>query len=92
MPPQKKFLETDIFAELRQGGGYYVDKTRFLEQFLRAPAKATLFTRLRRFGKSLFMSMLAEFFDIFECLAVLNNEKLCKEWMHQYPVISITLK
>ncbi len=97
MPP--KFLETDIFAELRQKGGYYVDKTRFLEQFLYAPAKATLLTRPRRFGKSLLMSMLAEFFDItkdsrelFVDLAVSSNDELCAQWMNQCPVISLTFK
>ncbi len=96
-----KIFPTENFANLRQNGGYYVDKTRFLEQFLNAWPEATLFTRPRRFGKSLFLSMLAEFFDIrkqgdgqtlFEGLAVSTNEKLCQEWMHQYPVISITLK
>ncbi len=103
-------INTEEFAELRQNFGYYVDKTRFLVDFLqdptnadrfRSPASATLFTRPRRFGKTLFMSMLAEFFDIrkqgdgqklFEGLAVCANTKLCQEWMHQYPVISLTLK
>ena len=61
---QFKIIPTENFADLRHTGGYYVDKTRFLKQFLNAPASATLFTRPRRFGKTLFMSMLAEFFDI----------------------------
>ena len=54
------------FAELRQNGYYYVDKTYFLNEFLfpKLSAKVALFTRPRRFGKTLFMSMLAEFFDI----------------------------
>ncbi len=89
------------FAELRQNGYYYVDKTYFLNEFLfpKLSAKVALFTRPRRFGKTLFMSMLAEFFDIrkksrdlFAGLKVCDNEKLCNEWMNQYPVISLTLK
>ncbi len=96
-----KILATEFFAKLRKDGGYYVDKTRFLEQFLKGCPDVTLFTRPRRFGKTLFMSMLAEFFDIrkqgdgqnlFEGLYISSNEKLCQEWMHQYPVISISLK
>ena len=101
-------VTTELFAELRQSHGYYVDKTEFLLKFLqdptdstrfRSPSSVTLFTRPRRFGKTLFMSMLAEFFDItknsrelFSVLKVAENKKLCSEWMNQYPVISLTLK
>ena len=90
-------VNTELFAELRQNYGYYVDKTEFLVQFLqdptnatrfRSPSSATLFTRPRRFGKTMFMSMLASFFDItqksrdlFAGLKVAENEKLCREWM-----------
>ncbi len=101
-------VNVELFAELRQNYGYYVDKTEFLVQFLqdptnatrfRLPSSATLFTRPRRFGKTMFMSMLAEFFDVtkssqqlFAGLKVAENEKLCREWMNQYPVIFLTLK
>ena len=90
---------TEDFAKLRQNSGYYVDKTGFLLQFLESPAEAMLFTRPRRFGKTLFLSMLASFFDItmdsrelFAWLKVAENPALCREWMNQYPVISLTMK
>ena len=101
-------MNTENFAALRKDAGYYVDKTGFIEAFLknpsnagrfRSPSDVTLFTRPRRFGKTLFMSMLAEFFDIdrksrelFAGLRVAKNEALCREWMNQYPVIFLTLK
>ena len=94
-----KIKNTENFDTLRQAGGYYVDKTGFLDKFLESPADASLFTRPRRFGKTLFMSMLASFFDVtksnralFAGLKVAQNENLCKEWMNQYPVIFLTLK
>ncbi len=94
-----KIRNTENFDTLRQAGGYYVDKTGFLEKFLDSPADASLFTRPRRFGKTLFMSMLTSFFDItrksrelFAGLTVSANEKLCGEWMNQYPVIVLSLK
>ena len=81
------------------GNYYYVDKTAFLEKFLRAPDDATLFTRPRRFGKTLFLSMLAEFFDItkdscdlFAGLRVSAKEELCKERMNKYSVVFFSLK
>ena len=87
------------FSELRKGNYYYVDKTGFLNDFLPLSAKVSLITRPRRFGKTLFMSMLAEFFDItrnsrklFDGLKISANKKLCKEWMNQYPVIFLSLK
>lgn len=94
-----KVANTESFRFLRTNGGYYVDKTWFLEAFLKAPADAILFTRPRRFGKTLFISMLAEFFDmkkqsqdLFSGLKVASNEELCKMWMNKFPVISISLK
>ena len=106
--PAINIINTDDFAEMRLGNGYYVDKTGFIEEFLqnpadgpkfRVPADAILFTRPRRFGKTLFMSMLTEFFDItkdsrelFEGLAVSSNKDLCDQWMNQYPVIFLSLK
>ncbi len=94
-----KIRNTENFDTLRQAGGYYVDKTGFLEKFLESPADASLFTRPRRFGKTLLMSMLASFFGItrnsrqfFAGLKVSQNEALCGKWMNQYPVIFLTLK
>ena len=97
--PKINILNTESFSKIRKKNYYYIDKTAFLEKFLRTPDDATLFTRPRRFGKTLFMSMLAEFFDItkdsrelFVGLKVSANEELCKEWMNKYPVISLSLK
>ena len=93
-------VTTDDFAELRLGDGCYVDKTGFLEKFLMPyPMDVTLFTRPKRFGKTLFLSMLAEFFDIrresrklFAGLRVSVNEALCAQWMNRYPVLFLSLK
>lgn len=94
-------IKTEQFAELRQHNGYYVDKTHFLNKLLfpKLSAKVALFTRPKGFGKTLLMSMLAEFFDItkdsrelFAGLKVSENGALCREWMNQYPVIFLTLK
>lgn len=82
------------------GNYYYVDRTDFLNEFLSySLASVTLFTRPRRFGKTLFLSMLADFFDItkdsrelFAGLKVSAHEELCRKWMNQYPVISLSLK
>lgn len=106
--PGINIINTESFAEIRQNYGYYVDKTGFLQEFLRDPGDAerfrspgavALFTRPRRFGKTLFMDMLASFFDItqdshslFAGLKVSACEKLCTEWMNRYPVISLSLK
>ena len=94
-----KIQNTEKFDTLRKERGYYVDKTGFLEKFLESPADASLFTRPRRFGKTLLMSMLASFFDItrnsqdlYAGLKINENEKLCREWMNQYPVIFLTFK
>ena len=94
-----KIQNTEKFDTLRKERGYYVDKTGFLEKFLESPADASLFTRPRRFGKTLLMSMLASFFDItrnsqdlFAGLKITENEELCREWMNQYPVIFLTFK
>ena len=80
------------FREIRNEGYWYADKTSFLEDFLIAPPKASLFTRPRRFGKTLFMNMLSEFFDItkdskgiFDGLSIAKNEQICKQWMNKYP-------
>ena len=86
------------FREIRTEGYYYVDKTALIEQLFDNRAKVTLFTRPRRFGKTLNMSMLKAFFEVgadkslFEGLYIAKNEKLCNEHMGKYPVIFLTLK
>ena len=86
------------FQEIRKLDFYYVDKTKLVEQLLENWSKVNLFTRPRRFGKTLNMSMLEHFFSIerdqsiFEGLEISKDTKLCKEYMGKYPVISISLK
>ncbi|WP_456057194.1 AAA family ATPase [Agathobacter sp.] len=86
------------FEEIRKLGFYYIDKTRLIEQLLQGWGKVTLFTRPRRFGKSLNMSMLRSFFEIdtdkslFEGLYISDNKELCDEYMGRYPVIFLSLK
>ena len=88
----------DDFRKLRQSNFYYVDKTRFIEQYLLNWGKVTLFTRPRRFGKTLNMSMLKSFFEIgtdkslFDGLYISGNKELCAEYMGKYPVIFLSLK
>lgn len=87
------------FAKLRDRGFYYVDKTAFIRELLEQEFEAYLITRPRRFGKSLTMSMLEDFFDIsrdsrvhFEGLEISKETSLCNEWMNQWPVIAVSLK
>ena len=86
------------FEEIRKLGFYYIDKTRLIEQLLQNWGKVNLFTRPRRFGKTLNMSMLKSFFEIgtdsslFEGLYISNNTELCNEYMGKYPVIFLSLK
>lgn len=86
------------FEKLRKNRFYYVDKTGMIRELLQNPAEVTLFTRPRRFGKSLNMSMLKYFFEpegdkeLFQGLEILGDSELCKEYMGKYPVISLTLK
>ena len=86
------------FEEIRKDGFYYVDKTGLIKDFLNGSGKVNLFTRPRRFGKSLNMSMLKCFFEygcdsrLFDGLAISAETLLCDEYMGKYPVISITLK
>ncbi len=88
------------FKEIRETGLYYIDKTMLIDQLVgKSRAKVTLFTRPRRFGKSLNMSMLQHFFDIrekseslFEGLAISKNKALCDSWMNQYPTILVSFK
>jgi len=92
------------FREIRTGGFYYVDKTGLIKTLLENPGKVNLFTRPRRFGKTLNMSMLKYFFEagsdvmpfnnglLFDGLEISNQKELCKKYMGKFPVISITLK
>lgn len=83
------------FAVLRKENAYYVDKTEIIYELVHDTRnKVTLFTRPRRFGKTLMMSMMENFFnirkesgEIFRKLAISEHEDFCKEWMNQYPVL-----
>lgn len=86
------------FEKIRQEDYYYVDKTGMIGDIIRNGAEVTLFTRPRRFGKSLNMSMLEQFFslngkpELFEGLQIMGEPELCQKYMGQYPVISLNLK
>ena len=88
----------DDFRKLRESSFYYVDKTRLIEQLLLNWSEVTLFTRPRRFGKTLNMSMLKSFFEIgtdkslFDGLYISGNKELCDEYMGKYPVIFLSFK
>lgn len=88
----------DNFEKIRRNGFYYVDKTSLIEQLFSNWGKVNLFTRPRRFGKTLNMSMLKYFFEIgtdrslFDGLHISSNEKICSEHMGKYPVIFLSLK
>ena len=90
----------ESFDEIRKTGLYYVDKSELLYDLVgQTNNKVTLFTRPRRFGKTLTMRMIESFFDIrrdsravFDGLAVMKHEEFCAEWMNRYPVLFITLK
>ena len=87
----------ESFQEIRKLSCYYVDKTKLIERLLENWSKVNLFTRPRRFGKTLNMSMLKSFFEIgtdtalFDGLYISQNEELCKEYMGKYPVIFLSL-
>lgn len=91
---------TSDFAEIRREGYYYVDKTGFIQDLLcSSAAKVTLITRPRRFGKTLNMHMLAEFFDLqkdsralFAGLDILKDRELCSEWMNRYPTLLVSFR
>ena len=88
------------FADLRTAGDYYVDKTEIIYELVHeTDNKVTLFTRPRRFGKTLTMSMLSNFFsirknsrDIFHGLKIMEHKEFCEKWMNQYPVLFLSLK
>ena len=89
------------FREIRTGGFYYVDKTGLIKTLLENPGKVNLFTRPRRFGKTLNMSMLKYFFEagsdvmpfdngtLFEELEISKEKELCEEYMGKFPVIQL---
>jgi hypothetical protein len=91
----------DIYDEFIRDNGYYVDKTELIYDLAaKTRNKVTLFTRPRRFGKTLTLSMIESFFDISrdssdvfaERKITLDHPDFCREWMNQYPVLSLTLK
>lgn len=91
---------TSDFREIREEEYYYIDKTGLIKELLNTKGtKVTLFTRPRRFGKTLGMSMLAHFFDIrensrrlFDGLKISDDKELCGNWMNQYPTIFVSFK
>lgn len=86
------------FSEMRTDGYYYIDKTGLIRTLLETPAKVSLFTRPRRFGKTLNMSMLKHFFKVgcdpslFDGLEISKEKEFCSKYMGKFPVIFITLK
>lgn len=96
---QKKLpIGIDNFEELWKEGFYYIDKTMLIEELLTNWSKVSLYTRPRRFGKTLNMSMLKSFFELgteprlFEGLAISREEGLCERYMGKFPVIFLSLK
>ena len=100
MPRVTLPIGTSNFAEIRREGWYYVDKTGLIRDLLNTrKAKVTLITRPRRFGKTLGMNMLANFFDIqkdskalFEGLEVSKDTTLCEQWRNQWPVLFVSFR
>ena len=88
----------DSFEKIRRNNFYYIDKTKLIEQLVETGGEVTLFTRPRRFGKTLNMSMLKSFFEVgtdeslFDGLYISGNKELCDEYMGKYPVIFLSLK
>ena len=92
-------LGIDSFEKVRSGGYYYVDKTGVIAELLRKTFEVNLITRPRRFGKTLAMDMMANFFDIrkdtgglFTGLDIADRTALCAEWQNRWPVIFLTFK
>lgn len=100
MYSQKKLLPVgeENFAYIRRNNLYYVDKTQLIEKLLTNWGKANLFTRPRRFGKSLNMSMLKNFFEVgcdkqlFDGLYIAQKQEICEKYMGRFPVVSMSLK
>ena len=98
---KKVVVGTDSYEKLIRNNGYYVDKTELIYELVANTGnEVTLFTRPRRFGKTLIMSMMESFFDVnrdskelfTDCDILKNHPEFCKEWMNQYPVLFLTLK
>lgn len=99
MSEKKKLpIGIDIFEKLDRAEFYYVDKTKMIEDLLKNRGEVNLFTRPRRFGKSLNMNMLKSFFEIgcreelFDGLKISGNREICEKYMGRFPVISVSLK
>lgn len=100
MEEAKKLLPIGIenFKKIRSENFYYVDKTGLIRELLENRSEVNLFTRPRRFGKSLNMNMLKDFFEygcdpeLFEGLEIVREKELCEKYMGKFPVISVTLK
>ena len=99
MPDSLKLpVGVDNFEKIRRNGFYYVDKTKLIEQLLGQWGEVNLFTRPRRFGKTLNMSMLRYFFEIgtdkslFDGLYISQNRELCDAYCGKYPVVFVSLK
>ncbi len=102
MNPKTLPIGVDSFEKLIDGDYYYIDKTELIAELVESRYEVTLFTRPRRFGKSLNMSMLKSFFNIdqnkekqkalFKDLKISQYQDICNAYMGQYPVVSITLK
>ena len=98
METRKLPIGIEDFKEIRTQGFYYVDKTLLIRDLLNGWGKVNLFTRPRRFGKTLNMSMLKAFFEIggdrslFDGLAIAEEKALCDEYMGKYPVVFVSLK
>ena len=94
------YLGGEIFRKIRTEHRYYIDKTQFIEELLRPDQSfVSLLTRPRRFGKTLMMTTLHDFFDIrsdnkklFEGLSIYKNKDLCQKWMNKYPTLFITFQ
>ena len=88
----------DSFEKIRKENFFYIDKTRLIEQLLERWGEVNLFTRPRRFGKTLNMSMLRHFFEIgtdkslFNGLYISSNKSICEKYMGKFPVIFLSLK
>ena len=98
MKRKKLPVGLENFEEIRKEGFYYVDKTGLIRDLLNNWGKVNLFTRPRRFGKTLNMSMLKSFFEVggdksvFDGLAISREKALCETYMGKFPVVYLSLK
>lgn len=99
MQKKKKLpIGIEFFKDFKRDGFYYVDKTGFIRDLIDSRGSVNLFTRPRRFGKSLNMNMLKTFFEIgtdpalFDGLEIAEETEICRQYMGRYPVVSISLK